>query len=46
MLIRLEGAAQDAVVILGVREGKLYRLLGQPVYGSKGILDQGLMSMT
>jgi hypothetical protein len=31
---------QDAVVRLGIREGMLYRVLGQPIVGSKGILDR------
>jgi hypothetical protein len=30
----------DAVVRFGIREGMMYRVLGQPVVGSKGILDQ------
>jgi hypothetical protein len=33
-------------VSIGVREGRLYRLQGQPVRGSKGILDHGSMSVT
>jgi hypothetical protein len=41
VLIRSEGAdTQDATVRLGIREGMLYRVLGQPVVGSKGILDR------
>lgn len=44
--IRSKGATQDAIVMLIVKQGKLYRLLDQPVCGSKGILDQGLMSVT
>jgi hypothetical protein len=40
-LIRLERAdTQDAVVRLCIKEGMLYRVLGQPVLGSKGILDR------
>jgi hypothetical protein len=36
----LEGAnTQDAAVRLGIREGMMYRVLGQPIVGSKGILD-------
>ena len=45
VLIRSEGATQDAAVMLGVSKGKLYWLLGQLVCGSKGILNQGLMSV-
>jgi hypothetical protein len=41
VLIRSEGAdTQDAAVRLGIREGMMYRVLGQPVVGSKGILDR------
>jgi hypothetical protein len=41
VLIRSEGAdTQDATVRLGIREGMMYRVLGQPVVGSKGILDR------
>jgi hypothetical protein len=41
VLIRLEGAdTHDATMRLGISEGMLYRLLGQPVCGSKGILDR------
>jgi hypothetical protein len=41
VLIHSKGAdTQDAVVRLGIREGMLYRLLGQPVCESKGILDR------
>jgi hypothetical protein len=40
VLIRLEGAdTQDATMRLGIREGMIHMLLGQPVCGSKGILD-------
>jgi hypothetical protein len=40
VLIRSEGVdTQDAAVRLGIREGMMYRVLGQPVVGSKGILD-------
>jgi hypothetical protein len=37
----LSGGAdtQDEVVRLGIKEGMLYRVLRQPVVGSKGILD-------
>jgi hypothetical protein len=41
VLIRSEGAdTQDAAVRLGIREGMMYRVLGQPMCGSKGILDR------
>jgi hypothetical protein len=40
VLIRSEGAnTQDAAMRLGIREGMMYRVLGQPIVGSKGILD-------
>jgi hypothetical protein len=40
VLIRSEGVdTQDTTVRLGIKEGMIYRLLGQPVCGSKGILD-------
>jgi hypothetical protein len=32
--------------VLGVREGKVYRLQGKSVGGSKGILDHGSMLVT
>ena len=32
--------------MLGVKHGRLYRLLGQPVCKSKGILDLGSVSVT
>jgi hypothetical protein len=32
--------------MLGVRQGRLYRLLGQPVCESKGILDSRSVSVT
>jgi hypothetical protein len=41
VLIRSEGAnTQEAAVRLGIREGMMYKVLGQPVVGSKGILDR------
>jgi hypothetical protein len=46
VLIRAEGAdTQDAAVRLGIREGMMYRVLGQPVVGSKVILDQRSVSV-
>jgi hypothetical protein len=46
VLIRLEGASPDTTMSIGIREGRLYRLLDKPVHGSKGILDHGSMSVT
>jgi hypothetical protein len=45
VLIRSEGATLDATVRLGIREGMMYRVLGQLVVGSKGILDQRSLSV-
>jgi hypothetical protein len=46
VLIRTEGEdTKDATVRLGIREGMMYRVLGQPVVGSKGILDQRSVSV-
>jgi hypothetical protein len=44
--IYLEGATLDAATVLGVRQGRLYRLLGQPVCKSKGTLDSELVLVT
>jgi hypothetical protein len=44
VLIQTEGAALDATVRLGIMQGMMYRVLGQPVGGSRGILDQRSMS--
>jgi hypothetical protein len=46
VLICSEGAIPDTTMSIGVREGRLYRLQGQPVRRSKGILDHGSMSVT
>jgi hypothetical protein len=46
VLIHSEGAIPDTTVNIGVREGRVYRLQGNPVRGSKGILDHGSMSVT
>jgi hypothetical protein len=46
VLICLEGDIPDTTINIGVREGRLYRLQGKPVRGSKGILDHGSMSVT
>jgi hypothetical protein len=41
VLIHLEGAdTQDAVARLGIIEVMMHRVLGQPIVGSKGILDR------
>jgi hypothetical protein len=41
VLIRSEGAdTQDATVRHGIKEGMMYRVLEQPIVGSKGILDR------
>lgn len=41
-----EGATPDKRVSIGVREGKMYKLQGKPIGGSKGILDHGSMLVT
>jgi hypothetical protein len=46
VLIRSEAATLHAAVRLGIRKGMMYRLLGQPVCESKGILDSKSMSMS
>jgi hypothetical protein len=46
VLIRAEGVALDAVVRLGIRQGMMYRVLGQPAGGSRGSLDQRSVSGT
>jgi hypothetical protein len=47
VLIWSEGAdTQDAIVRLGIRENMMYKVLGQPVVGSKGILDCRSVSKT
>ena len=43
MLIRVEGVALDATVRLGIMQGMMYRVLGQPAGGSGGILDHRSM---
>jgi hypothetical protein len=40
VLIRAEGAALDATVRLGIMQGMMYRVLGQPVGEFMGILNQ------
>ena len=44
VLIWAEGAALDTAVRLGIRQGMMYMALGQPVGGSRGILDQRSVS--
>jgi hypothetical protein len=46
VLICSEGHIPDTTVSIGVREGRLYRLHGHPVRGSKGILHHGSMLVT
>jgi hypothetical protein len=46
VFVHSEGVILDTKVSIGVREGMLYRLKGQPIRGSKGILDHGSISMT
>jgi hypothetical protein len=46
VFIYLEGGTLDATLVLGVRQRRLYRLLGQPVCKSNWILDSGSVSMT
>jgi hypothetical protein len=41
-----EGASPDITINIGVREGRVYRLKGKLIGGSKGILDHGLISVT
>jgi hypothetical protein len=43
--IHSEGANPDTAVSIGVRKGKVNTLQGEPVSGSKGILDHGSMSV-
>jgi hypothetical protein len=45
VLIRSEGASLDATVRLGIGKGMMYRVLEQPIVGSKVILDQKSVSM-
>jgi hypothetical protein len=40
-----EGASLDATMRLGIRKDMMYRVLGQPVVGFKGILDQQSVSI-
>jgi hypothetical protein len=42
--IRAEGATLDVAVRLGIRQGMMYRVLGQLVGGSRGIFDQRSVS--
>ena len=44
VLIRAEGAALDATMRLDIRKGMMYKVLGQLVGGSRGILDQRSVS--
>jgi hypothetical protein len=40
VLIHLEKASPNTAVNIGVKEGRLYMLQGQPVRGYKGIMDR------
>jgi hypothetical protein len=44
VLIRSKGAALDATVRLGIRQGMMYKLLGRPMLGSSGFLDADSVS--
>jgi hypothetical protein len=46
VLIQSKGSDIDSARVLGVREGKVYRLQAKLVGGSKGILDHGSMLVT
>jgi hypothetical protein len=46
VLIRSKGSGIGLAQVLSVREGKVYKLQGNPVGGSKGILDHRSMSVT
>jgi hypothetical protein len=37
--IQEEGETLDVVVRLGIMQGMMYKVLGQPIGGSRGILD-------
>ena len=45
MLLYSKGVTLDATVVLGIRQGQPYRLLGQLVGIFEGILDTGSMSV-
>jgi hypothetical protein len=40
VLIPVERETLDAIVRLGIKKGMIYMVLGQPVGGSRGILDR------
>jgi alkyl hydroperoxide reductase subunit AhpF len=46
VLILSKGATLDAAVRLGIREGMMYKVMGQHVVESKGILDHRSVSET
>jgi hypothetical protein len=46
LFMHLEGSSHDITINIGVREGRVYRLKGKLIGGSKGILDHGLISVT
>jgi hypothetical protein len=41
-----KGATPDTAILFGVKHEKLYRLLGQPVIGSRGYLDSKSVSVS
>jgi hypothetical protein len=45
-IICSKGATLDATMSIGIREGVMYRVLRQPLVGSKGILDCRSISET
>ena len=46
VLIRLKGPDIDLARVLGAREGKVSKVQGKSIGGSKGISDHGWMSVT
>lgn len=45
MLLCSKEATLDAAIVLGIRQGQSYKLLGQPMGVSEGILDTRPMSI-
>jgi hypothetical protein len=39
VLLCVEGGDLDETMRLGIRKGMMYRLLGKPIGGSKGVLE-------
>jgi hypothetical protein len=46
VLVYSREATQDATIVLGVRNERLYRLLGRPIIGSNGFMDSASASMS